>query len=163
MARKQTEPNSRELRAIEYLSGLEKGLSLYEKDLEPRLREMTDMLRKYRMAKTYFGKVIIEIFESLPPRTLLHLRRLNEHSELVFRSKNIATRSGDCRVVLDKDLVTLANCAITNECCMCLKEGREIKNCEIRKALMNIIPLDTTNDNALCGYTDISKNCELEK
>lgn len=159
----QTEPNSRELRAIEYLCGLERGLTLYEKNLEPRLRSMNDMLRKYRMAKSYFSKVVTELFESLPPRTLLHLKRLNEHSELVFRSKTMATRSGDCRVVLDKDIVTLANYALSNQCCFCLKEGRDIKNCELRKALLNIIPLDDVEDSALCGYTDITKNCDLEE
>ena len=156
------EANARELRAIEYIGALDARLTLNEKYLEPRLRSVPDLYRQYRIAKVATEKVIDGLYSTMDQKSLLYLRRVCENSELIFRPKSVLNDATDTQVVLTKDLLTLVG-AVADSCCsLCIRTGREIKNCQIRKALMNIAPLNNITDSALCEYTDASKDFIME-
>lgn len=146
------EVTSREMRAIEVIAGLNNRLNKDEKHLETRLKLIPDMWRRYRIAKSAIDKVIDGIYENVPMSVLLHMRKLQDNSELVFRPKSPLNSRTDVHVVLATDLKYLINDAMRQNCAMCLKTDREIKHCELRKVLMNVAPFQERSHTALCEY-----------
>lgn len=160
---REKEASSRELHAIEYIAALDKRMADGERHLEERLKMVPDLWRQYRIARSALGKIVDGLYKTMELRALARLMRMNENSELVFRPRSPLNNATDARVVLDKDLSTLVTYVLQNKCCFCLCEGKDIKNCDLRKALMNIIPLGNVDDGALCGYTDAASSDALSE
>ena len=160
---KEKEASSRELHAIEYIAALDKRMNDGERHLEERLKMVPDLWRQYRIARTAIDKVVEGLYKTMELRALYRLMRMSDNSELVFRPRSPLNDATDARVVLDKDLSVLVTHVLQNKCCFCLNEGKDVKNCELRKALMNIIPLSDVNDGALCGYTDAASSDSLSE
>jgi hypothetical protein len=147
-----TETSSRELHAIEYVAGIDARLVESEKYLEKRLRSVPDLYRQYRIARVATEKVLNGLYSTMTPRALNHLTRMNQQSEIVFRPKSILNKSTDSQVVLTKDLKVLIREALSSKCSMCMGAPGEIKECELRKALLNVAPLKDIREGSLCGY-----------
>lgn len=150
------EATSRELHAIEYIAGLEKRFEEGEKYLEKRLRLVPDLYRQFRITKTALGKTLDGLYKTLDIRALKHMLKMCDNSEVIFRPRSVLNNSTDAQVVLTKDLKTIISAAVGYHCTLCLKSGKEVKKCELRKALMNIAPLTELETGDLCGYASES-------
>ena len=159
---KRTEANSREIRAIEYAAGLDMQLPSDGGYLKERLKSVPDLWRQYRIAKVAIDKVVEGLYETLPTKTLLRLNRLCTQGEIIFRPKSTLNKSTDTQIVLDKDLKVLINAAMGSKCAFCVKTGKESRKCELRNALMNIVPPDYIDNGLLCDYAVVAANCDLE-
>lgn len=158
---RRTDANSREVRAIELIAGLDARLNNDEKYIEERLRSVPGLWRKYRIAKAFTERVIDGLYATLTPRVLLRLQRLCTNGEIVFRPRSPLNASTDTHIVLESDLKKLVNTAMCAECAMCLKCGSEIKNCELRKTLVNVAPPSKIAEgSSLCEYSSVAVNSE---
>lgn len=147
------EHNSRELHAIEFIAALDKRLADGKKPLEKRLRSVPDLWRQYRIAETALGKTLDGLYSTMTPRGLNHMLRVCEGSEVILRPRSVLNSSLDSQVILTKDLVVILQAALNSHCSMCMNTGSEVKQCELRKALMNVAPLVEVDPySSLCGY-----------
>ena len=145
--------NSRELHAIEYIAALDRRLADSKKPLEKRLRSVPDLWRQYRIAETAVSKTLDGLYSTMTLSGLDHMLRVCEKSEVILRPKSVLNASLDSQVIRTKDLVILIQAALNSHCSMCMNTGFEIKQCELRKALMNVAPLVEVDPNtSLCGY-----------
>lgn len=155
------ECNAKELHTIEYISALDARLANNEKYLEKRLKSVPDAWRQYRIARSAVDKVINGLYTTLTPENRFHMQNLAVNGEVIIRPRNSLNKTTDCQIVLSKDLKKLINAAMGSNCAMCLKDGREIKKCELRKALLNICPPSDVSGESLCVFTQVAANCEL--
>lgn len=159
---RKTEANSREIHAIEFIAGLDNRLAKDGKYLENRLRSVPDLWRQYRIAKTATEKVIDGLYETLEPKVLARLTRLCTFGEVYFRYESPVNKATDAQLVLDKDIDVLVNTAMSSTCAFCMKTGTEIKECELRRSLMNIAPPTVLFEgSSLCEYAAVAHDNEL--
>ena len=159
---RRSEASSRELHAVEFIAGLDERLNASRGYLEKRLRSVPDCYRQYRIAETAVGKVLTGLYSTMEVSALNHMLRVSNQSEIVIRPKSVLNRSTDSQVVLTKDLITVVNAAVGDACSMCIKTGRDVKRCELRKALLNMAPLDKLDNGIYCGYSHVGCNMEDE-
>ena len=154
MSNNRIEASSREIRAIEFLAELDKILADSGESLESRLRSVPDLYRQYRIAQAAMTKVINGLYDSLPRKTLLKMQRTCETSELVVRPRSILSKFSDTKVVLSEDMDILVNAAMSSRCAFCIESGEKVKQCKLRKALIDITPPEKLGDDkSLCEYT----------
>lgn len=153
---KRTETSSREFRAIELLAVLDSTLDRNGGYLEARLRSVPDLYRKYRVAQSALTDVVNGLYDTMPVNNLHRMQRASKQCEVAIRPISKINNSTDTTFMLDRDLLTLINCAVDGRCAVCLKSCREIKDCELRRALTNTIPLDEPEDGFICGYAKMA-------
>ena len=64
---------------------------------------------------------------------------IRKHGEIVIKINPLSKPSTDMIVNSDQFNI-IATAAVQHECSMCLKDGKEIKSCPLRKALMDCAP-----------------------
>ena len=157
------EANSREIRTIEYLAGLDKQLVDGQQHLKERLQSIPNGWRDFRLAAKATERVLDAIYETIPDKTKLHMMRIGECGQVIIRPNPAIKLPGDVQMVMIDDLLMLVNSTIAAECAVCLKDAREQKKCKLRKALMNITPPTKVPESGLCVYADVAAQNELGK
>ena len=150
------EANSREIHRIEFLAGLDCQLRGGESALEPRLRRIPGAWQKYRTAMTFIEHVLDGVYGSLPVKTVRHMANLCERGEIVIRPKQIGAKVDSVQIVPTEEIKLIVNKAMEANCAICMNEGKAIKKCELRKALMLICPPTNPETGALCPYADVA-------
>lgn len=153
---KRTEASSREFHAIERLAVLDSTLDKNGGYLEARLRSVPDLYRQYRIAQTATSKVVAGLYDTLPINNLERLEKESKRCEVVVRPISRINKSTDTTFMLNNDILTLVNTAIDSTCSICMKTCKEVKECELRRAFMNVIPLETLETGSMCGYAKIA-------
>lgn len=153
------ECGARELHIVEFITGLDCQLAMGEKHLEARLKSVPDLWRQYRIARKAVEKVIDGIYKSVPIKTLKHMQNLCKYGEVIIRPRG-AVKVNDVQIVPSEELKVLINHVIENECAMCVKDQREQKGCQLRKALMLIAPPAEVNRKG-CNYRDVAAENNL--
>lgn len=145
---------SRETRSIEMIAVLDARLANDRPYLEDRLRSVPDLYRQWRIAETAVCKVVDGLYETLDEKTLMRIRKIYNNGEVIVRPKGSLTKDSDTAIVLAEDLKTLVDTVTSSECGMCLKDGKNIKRCKVREALMRLTPpVKVFDENAsLCEY-----------
>ena len=148
--------NAREIHNIEFLAGLDAQLFQGQKILEPRLRQIPNAWRNFRLVVSLTEKILDGVYATLPPRTLQHMDKLARFGQIIIRPKPLIKMPDDVQIVQNDDLKLLVNTAISAECAMCLKDAQRQKKCKLRRALENIVPTEAVHENGLCAYTDVA-------
>lgn len=151
MVNNRKDPNSREIYLIELMSALDHMMDAHGKYIEERLRTVPDLYRQFRIAKVALGKTVDGLYETLPAKTLMRIQHTNNICEVVIRPISSLNKSTDMVVVPLVDIRQIISEAMASSCAMCLKSGKEIKRCELRKAFRSIEPIDETTS-GLCEY-----------
>lgn len=163
-ASKIIEANSKETRYITYIYGLDAQLVGGEKHLEHRLRAVPDAWRQYRIAMSAVDKVVRALRVTLPDKVFIHLEQLADRGEIVIRPKPIGKQLDDVQIIGTDNLKLLINAAIGSECAMCLKDAKQQRKCEMRKALMCVAPpVEIDRSSSLCPYVKVAAGSELGK
>lgn len=151
---KRFDPTSRETRSIEMIAVLDARLANDRPYLEDRLRSVPDLYRQWRIAETAVCKIVDGLYDTLPEKTLMRIRKIYNNGEVIVRPKGSITKDNDTAIVLAEDLKLLAKTAKNSECAMCLKSGKEIKRCKLREVLMRVSPpIQVFDDHSsLCEY-----------
>lgn len=155
---KRYDPTSRETRSIEMIAVLDARLANDRPYLEDRLRSVPDLYRQWRIAETAVCKIVDGLYDTLPTKTLMRIRKIFNNGEVIVRPKGGLTKDSDTAIVLAEDLKMLADTARKSECAMCLKEGKDIKRCKLRESLMRVSPpIQVFDENSsLCEYATIA-------
>lgn len=148
--------NAREVHIIEFIAGLDVQLTDGCEILKDRLNLIPNGWRNFRLAQATVSRLMDKIYETLPDKTLRHMARLCANGEIVIRPKAVIPRLDDAQIVLNEDLRVLVNHAMAAECAMCLKDPREQKKCELRRAMENVAPTAEIHKNGLCSYVDVA-------
>ena len=132
-------PGSRELTAIEYLAALDSQLVRYQDVLRERLSSIPNGWRDYRLIAAQTGRLVEKIYATLPLKTLQRMEGIARYGEIIIRMHPPCSIPEHI-LVRDDVLRLIINCAMSAECAICLRDGREIDACPLRKALESIVP-----------------------
>lgn len=147
--------NGRELRAIEYLAALDARVNEYAEPLEERLRKTQDGWRNYRVAVSCLEKAIDAVYASVDDETRIHMRNLAASGEVIIRP-TVQAVERNLQTVAEEHLKTLVNTSMAAECAMCLKQGSDVRKCQLRKALMFTAPPTRIPEKGRCPYAEIA-------
>lgn len=153
------EATSKEVHAVEFLAGLDCQLFTSQKHLEPRLKLIPGAWQKYRTALAMIERVLTQVYDTLPVKTLKHIEMLGRHGEVIIRPKP-AVRCDDVQIVGSSDLKVLINKAIAAECAFCIKRGGDVRGCQMRKTMMNIAPPVEMPKDGSCAYQNVAAGCK---
>ena len=143
--------SGKEMRAIELLTALHMYLEAYEPNMKDRLRSIPGGYRDWRlvMAKAY--KLCDRIYDTMPHDKQLKLLNSVKNSELVVRPL-AATRPHDS-IIADSGAVRTLIYAITDHLCsMCVKEGADVRKCELRKAMRSMATPNRVAKGEACEF-----------
>ena len=90
------------------------------------------------------------LYDAIPVKTRRHIENLCNHGEVLIRIKQTA-RVPEYTLISDDDLRVVCDAAMENECAICLKQGKEIDRCPLRKAMLHIAQPFTETPTS-CGY-----------
>lgn len=146
--------NGKELKALQLawqlLGSMEKSGGAA---LEARLRR-AGAWRMWRLASAWLRRALALMVRET---VCLEQQQLCEH---VLRNGKIdisiqASTGGDMVVVPAAALKTMADTAIGYQCAMCLREGKEIRRCALRRAMLRACPPDSLEETSGCVYRDL--------
>lgn len=156
-----TKPNARELSVIEYLAALDVQLCGRQDVLRERLARIPNGWRDYRLIVMQTSRLLEKIYSTLPIKTLKRMEGICRNGEIVIRLRPPCSIP-DHVLVNEDDMRRLINCAMAAECAICLRDGREIDTCPLRKVLESIVPPEEYS--ALgCSYRNIAISNEYGK
>lgn len=144
----------KELKCVEYLVGMESRIAESGDALRERLRMVPNGWRDYRLIFATLDRLLLKLYDTIPQKGRLYLQKLSKHGEILIRFSP-AARSQEWLLIRDDDLAVIVNLAMASECAICLKQGREAKKCELRKALENIAPPHDGHPAGGCGYQNV--------
>jgi len=150
----------KELKCVEYLVGMESRIAESGDALRERLRMVPNGWRDFRLIFATLDRLLRNLYSTIPNKGLLYLQKLTKHGEILIRFSP-AARSKEWLLIKDDDLAVIVNLAMASECAICLKQGREAKKCELRKALENIAPPHEGHPVDGCGYQEVVAGTEL--
>ena len=150
----------KELKCVEYLVGMESRIVESGDALRERLRMVPNGWRDYRLIFSTLDRLLLKLYDTIPQKGRLYLQKLSKHGEILIRFSP-AARSQEWLLIKDDDLAVIVNLAMAAECAICLKQGREAKKCELRKALENIAPPHDGHPAGGCGYQNVAAGAEL--
>lgn len=153
--------NAYELHNLELIAGLDAQLHHGETALKSRLQTIPNGWRDFRMCTSRIARLLIQLYDTAPLRTLKHMQNLCAHGEIIIRLRQ-PVKTDEMQVVSNKDLKFLINTAMAAKCTMCFENAAGIKACQLRKTLMLIAPPDTVNTMS-CPYRDIIEQNEVGK
>ena len=154
--------NGKELQCVEYLVAMESKMVECGDALRDRLKLVPHGWRQYRLLASTLDRLLRDLYPTIPLKGQLYLEKSMKHGEVLIRF--VPTyRPPEWKMVKDEDLATLINLAMTAECAICLKSGREIKKCELRRALEDIAPPDAGHPAGGCGYNEVTLAGEYGK
>ena len=160
---KVTDPNSRELRAITYLTAFNRTLREDEKWLKPRLRESsesTEIWRQFRIAERFLDNTEKFLNLTIPIGTRNHIERMNQKYDVILKPGINATNMEGYHIVPVSVLRMLINNTMENNCFMCVKTIQEAKKCDIRKGLRCITPPQEMKTHLNCPFMDVVAVCK---
>lgn len=111
------------------------------------------MYGMWRCAVGMLDKVMTCIYDGLPLKSLRHMYAMSKGGEVMVRMKPTAEHGHGDSVLLNEDLVVLLNAAMEGKCSLCIADGREARDCELRKTLMAVMPPDELPKTDICPYT----------
>ena len=145
---------AREQKCIEYLVAMDSRLSQCGDAMRERLRRIPNGWRQWRLIATSLERLLPEILDTMPMKSLQYLYNISQHGEVLIRYRPVS-RAPEWKMVKDEDLEVLVNTAMASECAMCLRQGAEVKKCALRRALCDMAPVDEDFDvPSGCGYRD---------
>lgn len=151
-----TIPNAGELHMIEYIGCLDMQIYKGGPILEDRLKKIPNGWRDFRLVSSVLEKLVGKIYETLPDKTMRHILHLTDKGEVVIRPKPMVKLQEKTQFLTDEDLNMLVNTAISAECAMCVRDGREQKKCKLRRTLENVAPTEAVHEKGLCAYVHVA-------
>lgn len=135
-----TKPNRRENEFMMNFMILRNALVAMGPDIRERARRAGKTTwRDIRLMTRLCCKVQGELLETMPAQKDDYYRTYSEHGhyELML---NGPIQNKRMVLISDKYLGALCEAAMENDCCMCMLEGNEIADCQLRQALLEVAP-----------------------
>lgn len=157
------EPTSEENRFMQELMILRNNLVKRKPKIYDRLGSVKYGKRDLGLLIAVVDRLQDGLYATLPTKTLQRYLWISKNARCYIDVPGPISNGGYMGVALD-DLDVLAKHAIMNECSMCMKEGKEIKQCPLRQALNRIQPREKIGDGSLmgCEYTETARDMTEE-
>lgn len=121
--------------------------------LRGRLKPYRGAWRDLKLMIYLTDKLQAIISETVPLKQLLRYEALAKHGLHAVDIPGPVQLHGLLKICTVESLTAMAEAAMRNECAMCIKDGREIKRCALRKALIEAAP-PTEISELGCEYRD---------
>lgn len=131
--------NGNELRVLEYLAAMDSKMIESGETMRERLKSIPNGWRQWRLMAATLNKLLVDLYGKIPLKNLRHMQNICAFGEVLIRMCP-PTRVPEYTLIREDELMLVMNTAIRQECSMCLKEGKEIDRCPLRKAMWNIAP-----------------------
>lgn len=151
-----------ELKIVEFMIAVNDRLLAGGDALRERLKAIPNGWRDYRLMATTMDRMLSEIYPTVPMKGRLYLQKIIDHGEALIRYVP-ASRTAEWKVIRDDDLAVLINLAMSSECAICLKDGSELRKCELKHVLENMAPPMKGHPPGGCGYRNVVLGAELGK
>ena len=139
-----------EMQIIEYLAAMDYKMGKAGDVMRERLKLIPNGWRQWRLMVSIINRLVPQVYSVIPVKTRRHIENLCNHGEVVIRIKPTA-RVPEHTLISDDDLCVVCDAAMENECAICLKQGKEIDRCPLRKAMLHIAQPFTETPTS-CGY-----------
>ena len=100
----------------------------------------------YRWAKRDIGLLISldnrlqeQMLSTIPDRRIMYYQKMAAEAQIVIEFPGAVKQSRHLLMDVD-DLAAMAEAAMRGECAMCIREGRDVKRCRLRDALLPVAP-----------------------
>lgn len=131
--------NGNELRVLEYLAAMDSKIIESGETMRERLKDIPNGWRQWRLMAATLSNLLVALYGKIPLKNLRHMQNICAYGEVQIRMC-APSRTPEYAMLREDDLKELMNTAIRHECGLCLKEGREIDRCPLRRAMWNIAP-----------------------
>ena len=84
-------------------------------------------------------KLQAELLETMPDKRIGYYRRMAQEAQIVIDYPGPVPRKNSL-LIDTQDLAAITEAAMRHECAMCIRDGREIRDCRLREALLPIAP-----------------------
>lgn len=131
--------NGSEMRVLEYLAAMESKMIESGDTMRERLKAIPNGWRQWRLMASILDRLLEQLYAIIPVKNLRHMQQICAFGEVLIRMRP-PVHTPEYTLLREDDLKQLMDVAIRQECAMCLKEGKEIDRCPLRKAMWNIAP-----------------------
>lgn len=145
--------DGREMRAIEYLAVMDSKITSTGDALRERLKNVPHGWRQWRLMATTANRLLSQLYDTMTQKNLQRMHQLVTHGEIVVRMKQ-AVNVPEHTLISEEDLREVVNAALDGTCTLCVKDGKEIQRCPLRRAMYNIAP-PMEEGPYTCGYADV--------
>lgn len=150
-------PNQQENIFLHDIMILRNDLVRYSESVHARLAPSPGAWRDLRLMLHLVRKIQATLLDTVPDSKVAQLYHVSQHGQFFIEMPG-PVRKNRFVTVGESDLSVLMQAAMANECVMCLREGKEIKRCPLRAALIQVTPPGKIIENPPllgCEYRDI--------
>ncbi len=157
MSEEKQMPNQRENIFLQDIMVLRNDLVRYSESVHARLVPYPGAWRDLRLMLHLVRKLQTILLDTLPDKKVAQLQNIALHGKFFIELPGPLWKN---RFVCidEKSLSALMQAAMEGECAICLREGRDVKRCPLRAALIATVPPEKILDNHQvmgCEYRDI--------
>ena len=117
------------------------GLVRFEDALKERLRAVPGAYRDFRLASKKLDKVMGDLMSTIPIKRLLVLQQeVRTVTTRVYVGPPAVDHVPHVVFMTDDAFVNLMNILVREECLICSRKGKDVKRCEIFKAIERCLP-----------------------
>lgn len=150
-------PNKKENIFIQDIMILRNDLVRYSESVRARLASFPGAWRDIRLMLYLVRKIQALLLDTLPDNKVVQMQNIAMHGKFFIEMPG-PIRKTRFVTLEESELTALMQAAMSNECVMCLREGKEIKRCPLRAALIAAAPPEKIIENPplfSCEYRDI--------
>lgn len=137
MGKELTPFNRREQEFFIQLLLLRNDLYSNAESVRERLKDYPGDWRDLHLILKLAEKIQNHLSLTIPPERLLRYKELVNHGKYMLEFPG-ASPNGHYKLVDVKELSDLGEAAIRGQCSMCMLDGKEIKRCPLRNALLTV-------------------------
>ena len=135
-----TKPNKAENNFMLDLMILKNSLAVRSEAVRDRLQRVNPHAwRDLRLLQSLVGRIQNELIQTMPDSRLEYYCSLARYGRYHLDVEG-PLRQGRMVLISDINLAYLCELVMENECIMCLKDGKEVQHCPVRKALLEVAP-----------------------
>lgn len=134
--------NAKEIHGVEFLAALSGQMDKNCRILKPRLQAIPNGWRQYRLIESTLHKLLGDMYQTMTVKSLQRIQNMMRHGEVKINIAPIERHALGYVTVHEKDLALIVTAAMQGECAMCIKDGDDVKKCQMRKALWEMLPPD---------------------
>lgn len=157
MSEEKQMPNQRENIFLQDIMVLRNDLVRYSESVHARLAPFPGAWRDLRLMLYLVRKLQATLLDTLPDKKVAQLQNIALHGKFFIELPGPLWKNRFV-CVDEKSLTVMMQAAMVGECAMCLREGRDVKRCPLRAALIAITPPEKILDKHQvmgCEYWDI--------
>ena len=151
----------KEMNMLEHLVLLDARLTQFTDYMRDRLGAVENGWRDWKLVQAKVAHLVEALYKTISKSNAMHFYLLHQYGEAHITERPAVHQKGYTNISGD-DLQTLLEIILRHECAMCMKEGKEVKKCKLRRLMLELAPPSKV-DTHWCEYQKIVLNQETRK